>query len=266
VPARLLIFAALLLVLAGCTDEAAFDTEVELGKHLVADLQAGRFEAIDAQLDRAAVGDGARATLAKMARLLPAGAPTSVEVAGVNVVSVNRPDKATAQRVALSLQYQFGDKWFLFNARWRRPDTGALLIESLYVRPLRASLQETNRFTLDGKSAIHHTVLAAAIALPLFTLAVLVLCLRTPMPRWRKALWVVAILLGVTTLSLNWTTGAMLWWPLHVQIGSASFAKTALGPAILSVSFPLGAIAFLFRRPSPTRSVSRRRPVRRATR
>jgi hypothetical protein len=267
-PALVFIF-ALLLAVAGYADEAPFNTEVELGKSLVEALQARRLDAIEARLDHEAVGVGSRAALAKMAALLPADAPTSIEVAGVNARSVSVPGKGMARHIALSLQYQFGDKWFLVNARWRRLETGPPIIENLHVAPLPASLQELNRFTLEEKTPIHYTVLGLAVALPLFTLAVLVRCLRTPMARWRKALWLVAIPFGVTTFSLDWTSGAMLWRPLHAQIASASFTKTDLGPAILSISVPLAAIAFLFRprprRRSPTRSVAPR-GVRRATR
>lgn len=254
-PARIFIF-TLLLALAGCIDQATFDTEAELGKRLVADLQARSFDAIEAQLDRAAVGDGARATLAKMADALPTDTPTSIDIAELQVRTVAWVGKGTTRHIALSLQYRFGDKWFLVNARWRRPDTGPLLVEGLHITPLNASLQEINRFTLEGKSAVHYAVLALAVALPIFTLVVLVLCVRTPMRRWRKALWIVAILLGVTTLSLDWTTGALLWQPLRFLIGSAGFGKLPLAPAILQISLPLGAIVFLFRRRSLTRSVS----------
>jgi hypothetical protein len=256
VPALLFIF-ALLLALTGCVDEETFKADVELGKSLVEALQARRLDSIDARFDRAAVGSGSRAALAKMAALLPADAPTSIEVAGVHTLSWAGKG---VRRVALSLQYRFGDKWFLVSAQWRRPDAGGSpIVESLHVAPLRASLQEINRFTLEEKSPIHYTVFALAVALPLFTLAVLVRCLRTPMSRWRKVFWLVAILVGLTTFSLDWTSGAMLWRPLHAQLASASFTKTDLGPVILSISVPLGAIVFLFR-PRPRRR-SPRRPV-----
>jgi hypothetical protein len=255
VPVRVFIF-TLLLALVGCVDEATVNTEAEFGKRLVSDLQARSFEAIEAQLDRTAVGDGARAALVKMADALPTDAPTSIDVAGLHVHTVAWAGKGTTRHVFVLLQYRFGDKWFLFDARWRKPDAGPLLVEGLHITSLKASLQEINRFGLDGKSAAHYAVLALAVALPVFTLVVLVLCVRTPMRRWRKAFWIVAILLGVTTLSLNWTTGALAWQPLRFQAGSAGFWKTPLGPAILQISFPLGAIVFLFRRRSLRRPVA----------
>ena len=245
-PALVFIF-ALLLSLTGCVDEETFNTDIELGKSLVEALQAKRLDSIDAQLDRAAVGSRSRAALAKMAALLPADAPTSIEVVGVHTVSWAGKG---VRRVALSLQYQFGDKWFLVSAQWRRPDAGGPpIVESLHVAPLRASLQEINRFALEAKSPIHYTVLGLAVALPLFTLAVLALCLFTPMPLWRKVLWSVPILFGMSAINLNWTSGAMIWQPLQIVPLSGGYSQTDLGPVILSIALPLGAIVFLLRRP-----------------
>jgi hypothetical protein len=257
VPALFFIF-TLLLALTGCAvDEATFITEIEFGKRLVADLQARNLTAIEAQLDRATMSDDSRANLAKMAELLPAGAPpTAIDVAGLRVRTVGWAGKGTTRRITLSLQYQFGDKWFLVDTRWRRPETAPPLVERLHVTVLGASLQEMNRFSLEGKSALHYGVLALAVVLPVFTLVVLVLCLRTPMRLRRKVLWIPAILLGVTPLSVNWTTGDMLWKPLNVQAGPVAFAKPSLGPATLSTSVPLGAIVFLFRRRSRKRALA----------
>src|SRR5690606_22520365 len=137
---------------------------------------------------------------ARMAKMLPADTPTSIEVARLGINTVSLPGKAPERRVSLALQYRFGDRWFLVRARWRRPEAGVARIASLNVGPLPTSLQQINRFELAGKSRLHYTVLGWAIVLPLFTLAALWLCLRAPIPRWRKALWAVVIAFGVTTL------------------------------------------------------------------
>ncbi len=85
------------------------------------------------------------------------------------------------------------------------------------------------------------------IAVPLFTLYALVLCIRMRMTR--KWLWILFILLGVTTLRLNWSTGEMGLQPLSVQLLGASFSRSGLvAPWIFGVSFPLGAVFFLRKR------------------
>src|SRR4029453_16418247 len=100
---------------------------------------------------------------------------------------------------------------------------------------LRASLQTLNLFTLADKGITHHVVLALAVALPLFTVFVLVLCLTTSMPRRRKTLWALAILFGVTVLRFNWTNGVFVGWrALSFQLFSAGYAHPELGPPIIS--------------------------------
>lgn len=250
-PARILIVLLLLALTGWSADEAPFKAEVDFGKKLVADLQARRLDAIEAQFDRTKVGDGAGATLATMAMVLPADTPTAIDVAGLNLKTTMWTGKGKIHEVTLSLQYQFGSRWFRVDARWRQPEGGARLIEGFHITPLPASLQQINGFTLASKSLEHYAVLALAIALPVFTLAVVVVCVRTPMrPLWHKALWIVAILFGMPTLTMDWTTGATLLQLLRFQIGSAAFFKAPLGPLLLSISLPLGAIVFLYKRRS----------------
>jgi hypothetical protein len=64
----------------------------------------------------------------------------------------------------------------------------------------------------------------------------------------RKWLWVLFILLGLGKLAVNWSTGEWQVMPLAVQVFSASIFSSPYSPWILAVSFPLGAIVFLFRR------------------
>jgi hypothetical protein len=99
---------------------------------------------------------------------------------------------------------------------------------------------------LADKGAKHFLMLAAVIAAPVFSIVVLILCLRTPMRRRRKVLWAIGIVLGVCKLQLNWTDGAMAFDPVYIGILSAGFMRPGLiGPWVLSVSLPLAAIVFL---------------------
>ena len=262
--ALLLFVVPLVLVLSGCDGEEAYRSEVEFGKRLVADLQAGSFEAIEKQVDRSAWGDGWRTMLSQMAKRLPKGEPTSIRIAELSINPVRTAGAEPARYVSLALQYQFDNKWLVVAAHWLRKDSGAALLQGMRLQPLPASLDEIHRFTLDGKSPLHYAALALAVLLALFTLLALVLCLRTPMPRWRKALWAIAVVLGVTALRFNWTSGAMLWQPLNVLPGSVAYHQADLGPAVLSIAFPLGAVAFLLRRRSIRRAAARAAGHRRA--
>jgi hypothetical protein len=90
-------------------------------------------------------------------------------------------------------------------------------------------------------------VLGGAIIAAIFTLTVLVVCIRTKMQR-RKWLWILFILFGFGRLSVNWTTGQWGIGVLAVQLFSASAHADFFGPWIVSVSLPAGAVIFLIKR------------------
>jgi hypothetical protein len=81
----------------------------------------------------------------------------------------------------------------------------------------------------------------------IFTLVVLVVCIRTKMKR-RKWLWILFILFGFGKLSVNWATGQWGVMVLAAQLFSASGTAAYLGPWIVSVSLPVGAVLFLIKR------------------
>jgi hypothetical protein len=257
--ALLLFVVPLVIALSGCDSEEAYKSEVDFGKRLVADLQAGSFDAIEKQVDQGAWGDGWRTTLTRMAKRLPKGEPTSIRIAELTVNRAKSADAEPARYVSLALQYQFDNTWLVVAAQWLRKDDGSALLQVMRLLPLPASLDEIHRFTLEGRGPVHYAALALAVMLPLFTLLAVVLCIRTPMPYWRKALWLVAVLIGVTSLRFNWTSATMFWQPLDVLVGSAAYHQAELGPAFLSIAFPLGAFAFLLRRRSIVRAAARKR-------
>ena len=65
---------------------------------------------------------------------------------------------------------------------------------------------------------------------------------------WLKWPWALFILFGIGSFRINWTTGETQLSALALRLLGASVTGTLYGPWILSVSFPLGALAFLFRR------------------
>lgn len=244
---RLLLPLMILMVLAGCSPDPALNGYPEFGKEIVGDLQARNFDAIETKLSPALRRTATRAKLVEMAAVLPATPPTSIRVAELHVGNSWQLAGREPRQVALAMQYQFGDRWVLVALIWAENERGFRAIDGLQITPLPASLQTLNSFSLGNKGLTHHVVLALAVALPLFSVFVLVLCLTTSMTRWHKTLWVLAILFGVTVLRFNWTTGAVDWQPLHFQLLSAGYAHPELGPAIFSLSVPLGAVIFLSR-------------------
>lgn len=90
-------------------------------------------------------------------------------------------------------------------------------------------------------------MLFLAILVPLFTLYALILCIRTKIEK-KKWLWVIFVLAGIASFSVDWTTGQWRIVPLSFQLLGAGASAPPYGPWVISVSLPLGAIIFLLKR------------------
>lgn len=235
-----------LVAMVGCSQDALLDKfaskeDQAAAKQYAEYLRTGEFEKIEAVLDPKIQSPTLRQTLEQMAGLIPDDEPSSTKLVGAH--TMQSPDGTTKN---LTFEYGFGDKWLLLNvATHQKADQ--LTIVGLNVYPQARSLEEQNRFTLVGKTPVQYLVLTLAVLFALLTLYAVIVCARTNMAA-RKWLWILFILLGVGKVAVNWTTGEWQVTPLAVQLFSASAFAPLFGPWQLAVSFPLGAIVFLFRR------------------
>jgi hypothetical protein len=212
-----------------------------LARGYIQQLRDHQFYKIEAAMDPSLAATLEDKTLEEMADAFPAGDPVGVTLVGAN--SVHGPDWST---INLTYEFQFRDAWVLSNVALKK-QAGNTTIVGFHVYSEPQSLDAQNRFTLRGKSVGQYAILAAAVIVPLFILWTLVLCLRTNFIG-RKWPWVVFILFGVGKLAMNWTTGAWAVAFTYVQVlGAGAFALPP-GPWTISVSIPLGAIVFLWRR------------------
>ena len=185
-----------------------------------------------------------RQTLDVMVREIPQGEAGQPMLVGYQYFVFGSSREAT-----VSLQYPFPDSFLLAQARVVSTD-GRYSLGGLHVQRLPESLERINSFHLRGKSFRHYALLTAALLVVLFILSVLMSCIRTPIPR-RKWAWVLFVILGVGKIALNWTTGEIGISPVALQLfGVAMVTAGPYAPWMLSVSFPLGALWFLWRRPS----------------
>jgi hypothetical protein len=183
-----------------------------------------------------------------MAALIPSQEPLSVKVVGAQQFH-----SQDIYKINLSFECQFPTNWFLINVALQRKD-GVSTIYGLHVRPLSDSLENYNKFTLTGKSLFQYAIFVFSIWIPIFTLYVLVLCIRTKMKK-RKWLWIIFILFGVGKITINWTTGQWQIGLLQFQLLGAGTFAPPYGAWLIAVSIPLGAIIFLLRRKSLTVSM-----------
>jgi len=242
-----LLLLALLAVIAGCTRQSPTLSQVPaadqaLALYYVDQLRARKFDDIDRATLPSVRGPKLYDALLKMAETMPEkDAPTSRKLVGAQL---GKNDEGTTTN--LVFEYEFSGKWLLANVALLRK-TDAVLLTALSVRAIPQSIEDLHRFRLTGKSATHYAVLALAILFPLLTLYALVAWVRTRMS-WTKWPWLLFILFSIGAFSINWTTGQTQFSPYTIRLFGASVASILYGPWFLSVSFPLGAIAFLVRR------------------
>jgi hypothetical protein len=236
-------------------EEIGRSPETRFAEESYAMLARRDFEALTPRLYEELRNADTRATLEKMAELIPAGSPRSKKVVGHQSMTFNGNHQVNA-----TLEYEY-TSFLLFNAVVSSTGDGSFLLKSMRVQPMPDSLERLNAFGLRGKSFAHYATLVLVPAVALFMLTVLVVCIRTNIPR-RKWLWVLFVLFGLGKFQMNWTTGQTALRPISFQLlGAGASAAGPYAPWILSVSFPLGAVVFLARRRSWTRPEDRAETV-----
>lgn len=238
---------AIAAMLAGCDAKQTVDSfapkpEVDIGRGYIEDIRARNFAPVRKAMDPQYL-TGIDKALERIAGLFPSRPLKNIKLVGTNTI------KETAfTTYQFSYEYEFSESWLLAQIVMRRTG-GNLKIEGVTITPLADSLERFNAFTFRNKGFAHYFFFLAAMALPIFTFATAVVCWRTPIPRL-KWLWIVFVLLGFCTFTLNWTTGAIDFQILRVALLGAGFGQAPFGPLLLQISLPVGAIIFWFRRRS----------------
>lgn len=244
---RALTLAVVGFLMVGCSPDemvhkiATPDGEARTQKY-IDQLRQHEFSDIKSSLDPSIAEQLHGDTLERMAALIPAGSPTSIKLVGANRFS----SETVGTSLNITYEYQFGDTFVLANVATKTRN-GVTTIIGFHVEPLSTSLEVRNRFSLAGKTALQYGVLAAAIVVALFTLGVLIVCIRTKL-KGRKWPWVLFILFGFGKLSVDWFTGKWAISVLTAQLFSASATAGYFSSWIVSVSLPVGAVVFLLKR------------------
>lgn len=137
----------------------------------------------------------------------------------------------------------------------RRPATRDWKVSGFKISVASENDLSENRLTLAGKSLAHYAFLAAMILSPALIVASIIR-LVVIKGRRERLLWILPALIGVCSLKMNWTTGAVTFHPVNFELlgVGATTIPTGFDPWTMSVSFPLVAILILLG------VVGRRRP------
>jgi hypothetical protein len=245
-----LLLAATFLLMAACNYQKIVETmtpkaESQFAKEFLLRLQRKDFAYVRQHSDQKYRAELTDAALEKITAFYPAGKLLDTTIVGsyVNVSDARWQGEFT-------FEFHFSAGWTIASAVINKVDN-KLSVWGFHVYPTTAvSRQELNQFSFAGKTWIQYLTFALVITAPIFVLLTAIVCARTPLGK-NKWLWMIFVLLGVGSLSVNWTTGDWELWPFYVKLLSASFVKNGpYAPWIFSAAFPLGAICFWFKRAS----------------
>lgn len=238
------------VLLSGCNQRELMKrmTPVEdekLARSFLTQVIAGDTDAGLKSLSAQINAEDARKELAGLTEVFKHGEIKGIQVVGVFFRSGFGKD-ANGSTTELTLQLELSSGWFAGTVLTTAEQGGRKIVGARF-QAIPDSLENINALNFTQKPLPRQAFLLLVVAVPLFVLYALVLCIRTRLPR--KWPWILILLLGVCTLHLNWSTGEMSFQLLGLQLfGASCFRNGLVGPWVFGVSFPLGAVLFLIKR------------------
>jgi len=239
-----------LMYLAGCDQKEMLrrltpTEEDKMARAFLEDVRGGDLHEAESLISNDVAYRDAALEPRELVEVLKGSELRHIEMIGANT-SFFSTGGYTRKTVNLSYQVELSKGW-LVGSFVITEEGGSRRITGARFYRNSASLEEINRFTFAGKGLIYYVFLSLAITIPVFIIAVLVICVRSKIRR--KWLWVLFILLGFVSFRLNWATGQLDWQLINFQLLGAGVSKFGIyAPWIISVSLPIGAIVFLDRR------------------
>ena len=155
--------------------------------------------------------------------------------------------ETTIYSLAYEYEYEYPNSlWVYYTFQILKKDND-FEVQTFNINPSDHSLSLDYEFTFKNKSFRHFLWLFFSIIIPLFILTTIVFIIKTPIKK--KWLWIIFILIGFVSFSLNWTTGEFGISPISFKLLGAGFIKSGIiAPWIISFSIPFGAIFFWIKR------------------
>jgi len=219
-------------VLTGCIDQKAWiqkfvpKDDDALARRFIESVRNKRYDEAKAMLAPEIRG-GADNDLQKMQAVLDHGAPQSSEVIACFTNYSGSPVGKSTKQVDLTYQIHFTNAWTLVEVVVR-PSNEGHFVAGAHFNALPTSLEFLNRFTVENKTPIHLVFLVACIAVPLFIIVTVVVCLFSRVRR--RWLWKIFILFGLTQFQLNWTSGQTEFRPISFLLLALHFSELGYTP------------------------------------
>ncbi|MET0375609.1 MAG: hypothetical protein ABW128_15305 [Rhizorhabdus sp.] len=181
----------------------------------------------------------------RMRAALPSGPIAGTAMIDARFVKV-MPAQGSARRTAqLAYELSTGNRRSLAVIIIERDATAR--ITAFTITPIDRPAAELYALDFGRASPVHYLMLLLLPAAVALSIAAIILLWRTAL-FGRRWLWTIGCLFGLGRLTLNWSTGELLFTPFYVQLLSAGFLKAGvLMPWMLSVGAPVVPIIVLIR-------------------
>jgi hypothetical protein len=184
--------------------------------------------------------------LPKMRDALPSGRGAALRLVDGNFNFMSVAGGATTRRSYLAYEVDQGSRHALVRLGILRQGQNTTVTD-LYVNSLTKPVGELTAFSLTGKSAAQYLFLAIAFLSLVTVVTSLVVLFRSKdiKPKW---LWTIGCLFGFGKFAVDWSSGAMTFAPLNVQLFGAFAVKIGMLSAWqVGFGVPIFAIALLLR-------------------
>lgn len=243
-----LVVALACLVAAGCSRQALLERvsspeDRALGAQIIQAIQTGDGGVITAGLDPD-LREKIPPLYPAMRALTPAGSAAKVTLIDARFTEVTSVGGGAARDSLLTYGVDGASRHVMVRIAIRRQGPTAM-ITGLYIHPMAMPAGQANALTLKGKSAVQLLFLALAILSPVTIVAGLIALFATKGIR-RKWLWTIGCLLGVGQFAVDWTSGAVSFQPLYVQLfGGFAIKPGMLEPWRVGFGVPIVALIIL---------------------
>jgi hypothetical protein len=200
-------------------------------------LAAGKLDDVRARFDEVNDHERFENDLRRVATTYPKGQPAEIKL-----VKFRSKDliEGAGGRYDYVFDSLYGDIHILTNV------TVVTAGDNFKLHELTARRQSDTSMARAQWSFLHYSFIALALTNLGVVGAALVRWYGTRKTITRRWLWLAAIVLGVGSASLDWSTGQLSSvTPLRLLALSAALGRDLDGPWLLEVAIPLGAVAFL---------------------
>jgi hypothetical protein len=177
------------------------------------------------------------------AGLIPDQPPSAVKLVSLSTATI-----PAGRQTSEVKEYFYPDRMLVVSTAIRSQAGEPQRIVGFNIQPFSKAALAVGRFSLADKSTTQYFLLGLAALIPLLLVLALAILSRDRRTGW-KPLWTVFILIGFMQLSVDWTSGAIVFQPLALVLLGASVSRGALdvSPWVVAISLPLGALVYLGR-------------------